>query len=311
MPSLNYKHLRYFWTVAKAGSIARASEQLHLTPQSISGQLRELEESLGVALFRRQGRGLELTESGRRILGYAEEIFALGDDLMQALQDETTRASLPFRIGVADSVPKLVAYRLVEPALRLKDPVRLICREGRLSSLLGELAVHRLDMVVADRPMPNNLNVRAYNHLLGESPLAVFASPALVQESGEFPALLDNAPFLLPGEDVATRGRLQQWLESRKLRPRIVGEFDDSALLMAFGQAGAGYFVAPAALAEPVCRQYQVQEVGRIDSVTEQLYAITTERRLTHPAIVAISQNAQREIFGKSGPLAPAASAPA
>jgi LysR family transcriptional regulator, transcriptional activator of nhaA len=299
MASLNYKHLRYFWAVAKSGSIARAGEQLHLTPQSISGQLRELEDSLAVALFRRAGRGLELTDAGRQILGYAEEIFALGDELLAVVRDQKAHKALPLTVGIADSVPKPVAYRLVEPALRLPEPVRLICREGRLNSLLAELAIHRLDMVIADRPMPTNLNVRGYSHLLGESTLSVFGTPALVATlEGAFPALLDGAPFLLPGQDVALRPRLEQWFESQRLHPRIIGEFDDSALLKAFGQAGAGLFVAPSAIAADVCEQHRVQVVGHIEAINEQLYAITTERRLTHPAIIAISHIARNEVFG-------------
>jgi LysR family transcriptional regulator, transcriptional activator of nhaA len=302
MASLNFKHLRYFWMVAKSGSIAGASKHLHLTPQSISGQLSELEASLGVELFRRVGRGLELTEMGRRIFSYADEIFILGNELLEVALDRTARKSLPFRVGIADSVPKSVAYRVVEPALRIEEPVRLICREGRLAPLLAEMSVHHLDLVIADRPMPTNLNVRGYNHLLGESDLTVFATPDLAQSLvGTFPALLDKAPFLLPGEDVAMRPKLIQWFEKQNLYPRIVGEFDDSALLKAFGQAGAGLFVAPTAIADYVCRQYGVQAVGRIDSIIEQLYAITTERRLLHPAIVAVVQATQREFFGKHG----------
>ena len=301
MANLNYKHLRYFWMVAKSGGIARASERLHLTPQSISGQLRELEEQLGAELFRRAGRGLELTDTGRRILSYAEEIFTLGDELLEVVKNESARTSLPFRVGIADSVPKAVTYWLVEPALRLDEPLRLICREGRLASLLADLAVHRLDMVIADRPMPANLNVRGYSHLLGESTLTVFGARALLDAlPGKFPAVLDGVPFLMPGEDVAVRPRLAQWFESQKLHPRIVGEFDDSALLAAFGQAGAGLFVAPTAIADYVREQYRVEALGEIDGVTEQVYAITTERRLSHPAIVAISQTAQQEVFGRT-----------
>ncbi len=301
MTTLNFKHLRYFWMVAKTGSIARAGEQLHLTPQSISGQLGEFEDSLGTKLFRRAGRGLELTEAGRRILGHAEEIFAIGDELLDAVHEQKTKKTLPFHIGIADSVSKSVACRLLEPALHVEEPVRLICREGRLSSLLADLAVHRLDMLIADRALPSKLNVRGYSHLLGECGLTVFAAPALAARlSGEFPASLNNAPFLLPGEDVAVRPRLQHWLDKHNLRPLIVGEFDDSALIKAFGQAGAGLFVAPTAIAAQVCRQYNVVEVGRIDAVIEQLYAITTERRLTHPAIVAVSEAAKRQVFGKA-----------
>lgn len=303
MASLNFKHLRYFWMVAKTGSIARAAEHLHLTPQSISGQLSEFSENMGVELFRRSGRNLELTDAGRRILSYAEEIFAIGDELLDALHDEHAKKIRPFHVGIADNVSKSVAYRLVAPALKLTEPVRLICREGRLASLLAELSIHRLDMIIADRVMPTNLNVRGYSHLLGESGLTVFGTQVLAESlSGDFPALLDNAPFLLPGEDVAIRPKLIQWLEANGLRPHIVGEFDDSALVKAFGQGGAGLFVAPTAIADHVCEQYEVVAIGRIDSVVEHLYAITTERRITHPAIVAISKAAREDIFGGDKP---------
>ena len=296
MASLNFKHLHYFWMVARSGSIASASKHLHLTPQSISSQLSELEGRLGEELFRRVGRGLELTETGQRIFSYADEIFALGDELLALALDQTVRKSLLFRVGIANSVPKSVAYRVVEPALRMAEPVRLLCREGRLAPLLAEMAVHHLDLVIADQPMPNHLNVRGYSHFLGESDLTVFAAPQLAQSlSGDFPALLDRAPFLLPGDDVALRPDLLRWFETQRLYPHIVGEFEDSALLKAFGQAGAGLFVAPTAIADYVTRQYTVQAVGRIEAVTERLYAITTERRLLHPAIVAVVQATQRE----------------
>ena len=200
MAALNYKHLRYFWMVAKSGSIARASEQLHLTPQSISGQLSEFEEVLGVKLFSRVGRGLELTETGQRMLGYAEQIFTLGNELVESLRDDALPQSVPFRVGIADSVPKMVAYRLVKPSLEREEPVRLICREGRLATLLADLAVHRLDMVIADRPMPDHLNVRGYDHFLGESGVSVFAAKGLAAAThGRFPQMLDGAPFLMPG----------------------------------------------------------------------------------------------------------------
>jgi LysR family transcriptional activator of nhaA len=299
MAHLNYKHLRYFWMVAKSGSIARASEQLHLTPQSISGQLGEFETALGVELFRRVGRGLELTETGQRLLGYAEQIFALGDEMLDSLRDGSLSQSVPFRVGIADSVPKMVAYRLVEPSLGRDEPIRLVCREGRLNMLLADLAIHRLDMVIADRPMPENLNVRGYDHFLGESGISVFGAKSLVgRGAGEFPALLDGAPFLLPGMDVALHARLMRWFESQRLHPRIVGEFDDSALIEAFGQAGAGFFVAPTAIEEHIVRQRDVQVVGRIELVREQIYAITTERKLTHPIVAAICRIAQHDMFG-------------
>jgi LysR family transcriptional activator of nhaA len=301
MAHLNYKHLRYFWTVAKSGSIARASEQLHVTPQSISGQLSELQTQLGAELLQRAGRGLALTDAGRRILSYAEEIFSLGDELLEVARDQTAQAALPFRIGVADSVPKSVTYRVVEPVLRLQEAVRVICREGRLVALLADLAVHRLDMVIADRAMPADVNVRAYNHLLGASNVTVFASALLAKSlKGAFPACLDQAPFLLPGEGVVIRGALERWFEAQNVSPRVVGEFDDGALLKAFGQSGAGLFVAPTAIADYVCRQYGVVALGQIDAVTEELYAITTERRIRHPAIIAIRETAGQQVFGRA-----------
>ncbi len=301
--TLNFRHLRYFWAVARSGSIARASAQLHVTPQSISGQLAGLEESLGVELFRRAGRGLELTEGGRRILVYADEIFGLELELLGAARGAAARAAAPYRVGIADSVPKSLAWRVVEPALRLETPVRLVCREGRLASLLADLAVHRLDIVVADRPIPADLNVRAYNHRLGASDLTIFAATALVAGlTGAFPAMLDGAAFLMPGEGVAIRRGLEQWFDAAGVRPRIVGEFDDSALMKAFGQGGAGCFAAPTAMADYVCGHYGVQAIGRVESVTEELYAITTERRLQHPATLAVSRAASRDLFGEAGP---------
>jgi LysR family transcriptional regulator, transcriptional activator of nhaA len=297
MSALNYKHLRYFWMVARTGTIARAAEQLHLTPQSISGQLTEFADTLGVELFRRSGRLLELTDAGKRILGYAETIFSSGDELLEALRDQSIRTT-PFRVGCSDSVSKAIACRLVEPALELSEPIRLVCREGRLSSLLGDLAVHRLDLIIADRPIPAHLSVRGYNHLLGESALGIFGAPALVKTLGsDYPACLDGAPMLLPGEDFAIRARLLQWLEDQQVHPRIVGEFDDSAMMKAFGQSGAGLFFAPTVLAKHICEQYKVEQVMAVPALVEQVYAITTERRMSHPATLAISQAAREQLF--------------
>ena len=299
MPALNFKHLRYFWMVGKTGSIARAADQLCLTPQSISGQLSEFEKQLGVELFRRAGRNRELTDAGRRILSYAEKIFSIGDELVEVLHDQKAQRSLPFRVGIADSVSKSIAYRLVEPALKQDEPLRLVCREGRLTSLLAELAIHQLDMIIADRPMPANLNVRGYSHLLGECGLTVVGTASLGKQlKGKFPALLNNTAFLLPGEDAAVRPKLISWFEANNLAPDIVGEFDDSALMNAFGEAGTGLFAAPTAIIKQVCQQHKVIAFGRIDSVLEQTYAITTDRHLTHPAIVAISKSAREDIFG-------------
>jgi LysR family transcriptional activator of nhaA len=308
MAQLNFKHLRYFWMVARTGGIARASEQLHVTPQSISGQLSELQTALGVELLRRSGRGLEVTEAGRRVLSYAEEIFSLGDELMEAARGGDALSSLTFRVGVADSVPKSVTYRVVEPVLRIPERVRMICREGRLVSLVADLAVHRLDMIIADRPMPQGVRVRAYNHLLGRGDVSVFAAPALAKTlKGVFPHCLNGAPFLMPGEAVAVRGSLEQWFEAGGIRPRVIAEFDDGALMKAFGQGGAGAFVAPTAIADFVRQQYDVVTLGRIPAVIEELYAITTERHIRHPAVVAVQAAAARLGLGGASESAVAA----
>ena len=302
MSALNFKHLRYFWAVAKAGGIARASERLHLTPQTISGQISLFEEVLGYKLFARVGRRLELTDAGRVALGYADEIFTLGEELEGVLRSPAEGRPLQFRVGVADAVPKVVAYRLLEPALGLPEPVHIICREGRLASLLADLAVQRLDIVIADSPMPTALNVKGFSHLLGECGVTFFATAKLArQHKGSFPRLLDGAPLLLPGEDAAVRPRLMRWFDAQRIRPRIVGEFDDGALLKAFGRAGAGIFAVPSAIAEQVRRQYGVVAIGRTEAVTEAFYAISVERRLTHPAVVAISVAARKDLFRRRG----------
>ncbi|MBR7800539.1 transcriptional activator NhaR [Undibacterium fentianense] len=299
MSTLNFKHLRYYWMVAKTGSITKAAEQLHLTAHAVSGQINEFESTLGVELFRKNGRNIELTEAGKRILSYADTIFNTGDQLLDELRTEMNARRRTLRIGIADAVPKVIAYRLIQPALNLSDPVRINCREGRLDLLLGELALHKLDLIIADRPLAAGSNVRAYNHLLGECGLTVFATAALAKRyKGDFPQRLNQAPLLIPGEDVAIQGKLLRWLEEHQIRPQIVGEFDDGALMKAFGAAGAGFFFAPSAMRDDICQQHNVIAIGDIDSVIEQIYVITTERRLSDPAIIAISQTAKRDLFG-------------
>lgn len=303
MNTLNYRHLRYFHAVAHAGSIARASGQLHLTPHAISTQLGELEQAMGVALFERRGRGLVLTEAGQRALAFADEIFALGDGLVDAVRDASPRPARAFRVGIADVVPKSVAYRLVAPVLDLPEPTRLVCREGRLDDLLAELAVQRLDVIIADRPLTAGHAVRAFHHLLGASSLAVFGARRLLARlPAEFPALLDGAPLLLPGEDVATRARLLAWLDKRHLRPQVVGEFDDSALAKAFGQAGRGLFVAPTAMTDYICRQYGVAMAGELPDVREEIYLVSAARRVTHPAVLAMQSAARAQLFTQAAP---------
>jgi len=295
---MNYKHLYYFWTVAKAGSIARASEQLHLTPQTISGQLSLFENVLGETLFDRSRRRFALTDAGRTVLGYAEEIFSLGKELEEVLHHRPGGRPLQFRVGVSDAVPKALAYKLIEPALRATENSRIVCREGKVAGLMAELAIHQLDIVIADSPMPPRIDVKAFNHLLGECGLTFFATSELAKAfPGDFPQRLNGAPLLLPGDDVAVRPKLIRWFDQNRIRPRIAGEFDDGALMAAFGQAGAGIFSAPSAIAEQIREQYGVEMIGATGEITESFYAISVERRLSHPAVIAISEAARQELF--------------
>ncbi|HED16461.1 MAG TPA: transcriptional activator NhaR [Gammaproteobacteria bacterium] len=295
---INYKHLHYFWVVAKTGSIARASERLHLTPQTISGQLSLLEDHLGEALFNRVGRNLELTETGRLVLSYADEIFSLGGELEEMLRNLPAGRPLVFKVGVADVVPKSIAYRLLAPALQLPEPVRIVCREGSIDSLLAELAVHRVDLVIADGPIPAGVNVRGYNHPLGECGISFFAVPDLARKLGKgFPQCLNGEPLLLPGEMTIVQGRLLKWFDEQHIQPRIIGEFDDSALMKAFGKAGAGVFIAPTPIAAEVEQQYNVKSIGKTDEVRDQFFAISVERKISHPAVASITTMAREWLF--------------
>jgi LysR family transcriptional activator of nhaA len=295
---LNYKQLNYFWQVARAGSIARASEQLDLTPQTLSGQIGLLEASLEASLFRRVGRGLELTETGRLALSYADEIFEIGAEMEQALSGGTVKQVATFRVGVADVMPKSIVYRLLAPAMSLNEPIKIICREDKLDKLLGDLAIHRLDLVLSDRPMPAEMDIKGLNHKLGECGVSFFAAPALAEKYGaNFPASLNHAPLLVPSLDTAMRGRLMRWFDSQRLRPQIVGEFDDSALMKAFGQAGIGIFTAPSVIADEITQQYGVVVLGRIDEVLDFYYAISVERKFDHPAVLAICEMASTALF--------------
>jgi len=295
---INYKHLHYFWVVAKEGGIARASERLHLTPQTISGQLSLLEDNLGEALFNRVGRNLEMTETGRLVLSYADEIFSLGGELEEMVSNLPSGRRMVFKVGVSDVVPKSIAYRLLAPSLQLPEPVRIVCREGAINSLLGELALHKVDLVIADGPIPSNVNVRGFNHPLGDCGISFFAEPKLARTLGkDFPQNLNGAPLLLPGEVTVVRNRLVQWFNGLHLHPRIVGEFDDSALMKAFGQGGAGVFIAPTPIAKEVEKQYGVVSIGQTDEVREQFYAISVERKISHPAVSAITEAAREWLF--------------
>jgi LysR family transcriptional regulator, transcriptional activator of nhaA len=304
MRDLNYNHLYYFWKVAREGSIARASQVLHLTPQTISGQLRVLEASIGGKLFSRVGRKLVPTDMGQLALGYADDIFRLGSEMHDVLHGRASGQPLVLTVGVMDALPKLIAYRLLEPALRLSEPVQIVCREGKLDSLLADVALHRLDMVLADSPIgAATANVRAFNHLLGECGVTFFAARKLAARlQKHFPDSLAQAPMLMPATNTALRGALTQWLGQQSIQPRIAGEFEDRALMKAFGQAGVGVFPAPSVIEQEIVNQYRVQMIGRTERVRERFFAISAERKLRHPAVVAISDAARGEMFSTATP---------
>jgi LysR family transcriptional activator of nhaA len=296
---LNYHHLLYFWTVGRSGTIAAASKELHLSQPTISTQLKTLEDSLGVALFQRQGRRLVLTEVGRTAFRYADDIFRLGRELQEAVTRGEGDTGTRFTVGVADVIPKLVAERLLQPAFEAVPQLHLEVHEGPLPQLLGQLAVHELDVVLSDVPAGSDIKVRAFSHALGESGATFFAKDAQAQALKKgFPRSLDGASALLPSNSTSMRRQLEQWFDKVQVRPRVVGEFDDSALAQTFGQRGLGFFVAPSAIEAEVCRQYDVVAVGRTDEVVERFYAISVERRLRHPAVVAVAQSARTELFG-------------
>lgn len=299
---MNLKHLRYFWVTAHAGSVAAAGGQLHLTPQTVSAQIKLLEQELGAALFKPAGRGLELTEAGRVALSYADEIFALGQEMVSSLRRTGAPLQAPaaFRVGISDAMPKSLTHRLLATLQRSTRPVRLVCREGAIEALLGELALHRLEMVLADRPMPAGLAIRAHSRKLGESAVAFFASPRLLRPGAAFPACLNDAPLLLPGPNTAVRGEIDRWLGEARLHPRVVGEFDDSALMKVFGEAGEGCFPAPALLSDEICARYGVREVGRLDEVREAFWLISSERRIQHPEVRAVVEAARTAVFALS-----------
>jgi LysR family transcriptional activator of nhaA len=298
MEWINYHHLLYFWMVAREGSIARACEKLRLAQPTISGQLRALEESLGEKLFTRAGRGLALTETGQVVFRYADEIFSLGRELMDVLKGRPSGRPVRLTVGISDLVAKLIAYRILEPAMAMRERVQIVCQEGRPERLLAALSAHELDLVLTDAPISPGLRVRAFNHLLGSSPVAVFGTPELAARYQQgFPASLDGAPFLLPTEGATLRRSLEQFFDAQNIRPHVAGEFQDSALLKVFGQAGAGLFVAPAAIEKEVREHYRVVPLGTLDPVVERFYAISVERKLKHPAVVAISEAAREQVF--------------
>jgi LysR family transcriptional regulator, transcriptional activator of nhaA len=299
MKWLNYHHLLYFWTAARLGSITAACSELHLAQPTVSAQIHALEDSLGGRLFARSGRNLVLTDLGRTVYRYADEIFGLGRQLLDAVHGRGDAQALPLNVGVADVVPKAIAYLILSPALALPQQVRIVCREDKPDRLLAELAVQSLDLVLLDTPMPPTVRARAFSHVLGECGVTWFGAAALAAAYRDhFPSSLSDAPLLLPTDNTALRRSLDEWFERIGVRPRIVSEFEDSALLQAFGERGLGLFPAPNAIADEIRDKHRVEAVGVAQGVRERFYAISPERRLRHPAVVAISNAARNELFG-------------
>lgn len=299
MEWLNYHHLLYFWSVAKHGTMTKACEELRLAQPTISGQIGQLENTLGEKLFIRTGRRLALTEMGHLVFKYAEDIFSTGQELMNTVKGQVNGHPARLVVGIADAVPKPLATQLLKSALKLYRPTRLICQEDKLLQLLTDLTAHRLDLVIADTPPPSTIKEHAYSHPLGETGITLFATAKLTaQYRREFPQSLNSAPLLLPTPNAVLRRLLDQWMINRGLRPNIVGEFDDSATLKAFGQDGYGIFPGASVIEKEICRQYRVQVLGRLETLKQHFYAITVERRLKHPAVLALVRTARQELLG-------------
>lgn len=299
MEWLNFHHLHYFWVVVREGSIAAASRRLHVGRPSISAQLKALETAIGAPLFDRRGRVLELTETGKLVHGYADEIFRLGRELSGVLRDRPAGRPAVLRVGVADVVAKLVSFHVLETALEGDEPVVLRCREDEPNKLFAQLAVHELDLVLCDHPLPPSMDVRARAELLGESTVTIFArEPLAGQHGADFPAGLEGAPFLMPSRDSAVRREIETWLDDAGIAVEVVSEFDDSALMKVFGAAGHGLFPAPTVVRDHVESQYDVRAIGELEGVRDQVWAITPERRHEHPALGRIVEQAGAALFG-------------
>lgn len=289
MERFNYHHLLYFWCIAREGSVVGACKKLHLAQPTISGQIRTFENTLGEKLFVRSGRNLVLTDFGRLIYRYADEIFSLGNELMEVLKGQPTGRPIRLVVGIDDTLPKTIVYRILKPAFSLPEPVHVVCHEGNTEHLLVDLARYSVDLVLTDAPIGSVLRIHAFNHLLFETGITFFATQSLFSLYSEnFPHSLNGAPFLLPTTDTALRRSLDQWFSLQGIQPSVVGEFKDSALLNAFGQSGAGIYPAPTVIADEILKQHGVSLLGHVESIRENFYAISVERRLKHPAVMAI-----------------------
>lgn len=296
---LNYHHLRYFLAVAKAGGLRQAAEQLHVSQPSISAQLRELEEALGEKLFRRSGRTKVLTEAGQIALRHAEEIFSLGRELVSAMKQRPTTRTVRLHVGVADSFPKLVTYRMLAPVLARGESAHVVCREGKLEDLLAQLAAHRLDLVLADEPAPSTVKIRVFNHPLGETGMTFCARPELAAKLRRgFPQSLDGAPALLPAENTAPRRALENWFRTKRIAPRVLAECEDAALMKTMAAHLGGFTPVPSVVVKEAVSQYGLRVVGATDEVRDHYYAITAERKITHPLLSLITESARKGPLG-------------
>lgn len=299
MATINFHHLHLFRTVARAGTLARAAAELQLTEPTVSTQIKALEAHFGQPLFSRAARRLQLTDAGQTALRYADDIFSLGDELKQAMAGEVGDRPRRFLVGIADVVPKMIAYRLIEPALRMTDSITLHCSDDIPERLVAALSVHALDLLITDAPVTPAANIRAFNHLLGESGTTIFGTRDLAARYRPgFPGSLHGAPFLLTLPASAIRRALDAWFQQQDVRPSVNGEFADSALMKVFGQNGHGLFAAPTVLEAEVQAQHGVEVVGRLAEVKQQFYAISAERRMEHPAVTAIARAARTRLFG-------------
>lgn len=297
MPPLNYRHLRYFWAVAHEGSVTAAAEALHVSQPSISAQIKKLERALGYQLFDRSGRAMTLTPEGKVVFDYADEIFRLGAELEETVQGRLGGRPLRLVVGLAATIPNLVAFHLLDPAFGLDQSVRIVVRERRTDQLLAELATHEIDLVLADMPIPPTVSVRAFEHPLGSSPVDIFGPPLLAHRvMAGFPQSLDGEPFLLPAEGYALRRSLERWFQDHGIQPRIVAEVEDNDLINVLAEAGAGMFAAPSIIRDDIQVRYAVERVGRAEGLRESFYAITADRRIVHPAVSAITESARHEL---------------
>ncbi len=294
---LNYHHLQYFWAVSQEGSVAKASEKLHVTPATISIQLRDLEKQLGVKLFRKAGRGLALTEMGTAVQSYANDIFATGQELLDMVHGRPGEGPILFRVGIKDVMPKLIAYQLLEPTLQTAQEIRVACHEGDVSRLIADLAIHKLDVVLSDTPIDPSMKVKAYSHLLGESDVVLVGTKDLAKKvRKDFPDSLNSTPILLPMKDTVLRRSLDIWFDENQIRPQIRGEFEDSAMMKIMGKAGVGVFPVTAIISEEVQAMYRVESIAKVPGVTERFYALSVERKIKHPAVLAISEVARKKL---------------